>query len=307
MNYLFSSQKISIENSISECNSLSCNSLTLRKALKATAMINLKCNLAIGILLFAPFVALSQLIPNGNFESWYPIGNFENPEFWDTDNTQTVFTVTKDFDSYEGEIAMRVTSQPIGVGEYGEAFTLILINAIPSALNFYAKYSTEAGGVSVEISFVDAAQTEVAYGNWSSVESMEDYTFISLPITPVVTSEQLPPVYAIVSVSAQVGDLVGGHAWISVDAMDLGTLLSLKDLERSEFEIYPNPASERITIQSSQGVIGNLKIFDAQGKVVFEKRISDTTVDIDIHKLSPGVYTLRSDKMNIGGSTFIVK
>lgn len=270
-------------------------------------MINLKSNLAIGILLFAPFVALSQDIPNGNFESWLPIGNFENPEFWETDNTQTLFTVTKDYDSYEGEIAMRVTSQPIGVGEYGEAFSLILINSIPSALNFYAKYSTESGAVSVEISFSDASQTEIATGHWSSVESMENYTFISLPITPNATTEQLPPVYAIVRVSAQVGDLVAGHAWISVDAMNLGTLLNLEDLERSEFEIYPNPASEKITIQSSQGEIGNLKIFDAQGKMVFEKRISETSVDLDIRKFSPGVYTLRSDNMNVRAAAFIVK
>lgn len=259
--------------------------------------------------LFLPLFATAQTIPNGNFESWFTVGSLENPESWETDNTESYITVSKDTAAYEGNYAMRVTAQPTGVvsGEYGEAYTFFDINYIPSALNFYAKYYSEAGGSSVEISFFNANEDEIYTEYWSSGESMEDYTLVSIPLTPFVTPEDPPPITARVRVSALVGDFAPGHAWISVDAMTIGMPQSIKGLERVDFEIYPNPASEKITIQSSQDVIGNFKIFDVQGKMVFEKRISETSVDIDIRKFSPGVYTLRSDNMNVRAATFIVK
>src|SRR5690554_3192205 len=256
--------------------------------------------------LIIPVYATAQTIPNGNFENWIMVGMYENPEFWVTDNTEIGQTVTKDYDSYEGEIAMRVTALPTGLGEYGEATTIFDLNYFASSLNFYAKYSTDAGVVSVEIRFFDANEDEIFSENWLSSESSEDYTLVSIPFTPYTTPEDPPPAYARILVSAMVGDLAPGHAWISVDAMEMGVPQGLSELRQSTFKIFPNPASEYLSVQSSQEIIGNLKIFDAQGKRVFEKRILATSTEIDVRKFSPGIYTLQSDNLKFKASTFVV-
>lgn len=254
------------------------------------------------LFLLLPVFAAAQTIPNGNFESWFWAGWYENPEYWVTDNTELQYTVTKDFDSYEGEIAMRVTAVPIGVGEYGEALTLFEIDAVPAALNFYAKTDVEFGGVSVAITFLNQ-DLEIYTEEWFNTSNLEDYTLISIPldqIEPVIT-------HARIKVVAQVGDLIAGTAWISVDAMEFGEPLSVKKTELNSFKIYPNPASESLTIQSSGSSLGNLKITDVAGKIVIEKNVQENLTTIDIQSLAPGLYTISSDKGLVKASTFIVE
>ena len=259
------------------------------------------------ILLFLslPLFAEAQTIPNSNFESWFWVGWSENPEFWVTDNTELAPTVTKDYDSYEGEIAMRVTAQPMGVGSYGEANTTFEIDGIPAALNFYAKTEVEFGGASVDVTFLNQ-NVEVYTVNWFETENMVEYTLVSIPLSQV-----LPPpgivTHARISVSAQVGDLIGGTAWISVDAMEFGEPLSLKKTELSPFKIYPNPASDNLTIQSTGSSLGNLKITDTLGKIVLEKQVQENQTTIDIQGLAAGVYMISNDEGNVKASRFIVK
>lgn len=254
------------------------------------------------ISLLLPLFATAQTIPNGNFESWFVVGFLEYPESWETDNTESQTTVTKDLDSYEGELAMRVTAQPTGVIEYGEATALFEISTTPAALNFYAKTELEYGAASVEVTFLNQ-DTEIYTTDWFSSTSMEDYTLISIPLSiagPVIT-------HARIKVTTQVGDLIGGSAWISVDAMEFGLPLDVNKTELNAFKVYPNPAHDYLTIQSDEILLGNIKIYDAQGKMVFGKRISDTSAKIDIRNLSSGAYTLRSDNMNVRASKFIVE
>ncbi len=254
------------------------------------------------LFLFLPLFASAQTIPNGNFESWIWVGWTEHFESWTSENTEDYNIVSVDFDSYEGETAMRVTAQPNGLGDYGEAYNLFEIDAIPAALNFYAKTEVAFGGTSVEITFLNL-DVEVYSEIWFGTENWEEYTLVSIPlvqIEPVIT-------HAKIKVIAEVGDLVAGTAWISVDAMEFGEPLSVKKTEMNTFRIYPNPVSENLTIQSISGSLGNLKITDALGKIVIEKQVQENQTTIDIQNLAAGVYMISSDKGNLKASRFMVK
>lgn len=254
-------------------------------------------------ILFLPLFSAAQTIPNGNFESWFLVGSSENPEFWVTSNTEIETAVTKDFDSYEGDIAMRVTAQPTGLGEYGEASTLFEINAIPAALNFYAKTVIENSGASVQITFLNQ-DAEVFTQQWFSPSSLPDYTLISIPLTQIVPGIIT---HARIKVVAEVGDLIGGSSWISIDAMEFGEPLSVETSEVNTFKLYPNPATENITIQSAGNSLGNLKISDALGNTVIEKQVQANETTIDIQNLAAGVYMISSDEKNMKAYKFIVK
>ena len=253
-------------------------------------------------LFVTPLIAEAQEIPNGNFETWYFVGWSENPEFWITNNTELNLTVAKDYDAYEGDFAMRVTAEPTGLGEYGEASTEFEITAIPAALNFYAKSEVEFGGVGVTITFLNQG-AEIYTEYWFSSEDMEEYTLVSIPLN------QIEPVisHVRIAVNAQVGDLVAGDAWISVDAMEFGEPLSVNQAVQNSFHLYPNPATKNLTVQSSGGTLGNLKITDIQGKIVLEALIMDKQTVINIEHFPPGLYTVYSDQSTFKASKFMVK
>lgn len=63
------------------------------------------------------------------------------------------------------------------------------------------------------------------------------------------------------------------------------------------FNIYPNPATNQITIQNNNKILGNLTIYDVSGKIVYQKFVGNSKTLIDVQKLLPGVYYLRSDQM----------
>ena len=249
-----------------------------------------------------PLFAFAQSIPNGNFESWIVFIWYENPEFWTTDNTEIQYTVTKDSDSWEGDFAMRVTAQPSVIGEYGEASTLFEISSVPAALNFYAKSENEFGSVGVEITFLNQ-ENEIYTEYWYSSENMEEYTQISIPL------EQIEPIitHARIRVTAQVGDLVPGSAWISVDDMAFGEPLNVKQEAKTYFKIFPNPTNEMLTVQSPDGILGNLIITDMQGKTVYTDFINDIQTSINIKDLAPGSYILNTEKNTVQPSKFMVK
>jgi len=56
--------------------------------------------------------------------------------------------------------------------------------------------------------------------------------------------------------------------------------------------IYPNPASDEITVICPGSIISNIKIYDALGKLIFVKSIQDSKTNISIENLKAGVYSL---------------
>lgn len=259
-------------------------------------------NLILTLILTAPLLAAAQSVPNGNFESWVDEGAFENPEFWSTDNLETSITVSKDLDSYEGDFAMRVTAQSIGVGEYGEATTVMEIDAIPAALNFYAKVAVEFGSASVIITFHNE-EMEVYSETWFSAGSTDGYAFISMPldqIEPVIT-------HARITVSAQVGDFAPGTAAISVDAMDFGEPMGVQQSDRISIRLYPNPAREVLRIESIGQSLGHLSVFDALGRKVHEVKSNGESANLHVGHLPKGIYLIAGEGSQGVRGKFVVE
>ena len=62
----------------------------------------------------------------------------------------------------------------------------------------------------------------------------------------------------------------------------------------SELLIYPNPASNYITVESTES-IGIVFVYDLSGKILYEAIIPENTFDIDLSGFEPGMYLLRTD------------
>ena len=72
------------------------------------------------------------------------------------------------------------------------------------------------------------------------------------------------------------------------------TVLSLKDKSHDKITLYPNPTSSKILLNTNESYIGSgYLLFDILGKPILNGNIHSTTEEIDLEKLSSGVYYLK--------------
>ena len=70
--------------------------------------------------------------------------------------------------------------------------------------------------------------------------------------------------------------------------------LSVSELQNLDFEMFPNPASENVSIQlSNSQENASITFFNYLGKEVFTQKISDATQKINVSNLSTGVYFVK--------------
>lgn len=85
-------------------------------------------------------------------------------------------------------------------------------------------------------------------------------------------------------------------------AVALDSANSIHELNQNDFVLYPNPASDFITIAFGQekNIKRNFKIVNLLGKVVYENKIHEATTIIDINHFASGIYYLiiESDGLN---------
>jgi hypothetical protein len=69
---------------------------------------------------------------------------------------------------------------------------------------------------------------------------------------------------------------------------------SISEDSRLSFQVFPNPASTQITIQTNESDLGSkVFIFNALGQEVLSERITSTSQLLNIEKLTEGFYFLK--------------
>jgi hypothetical protein len=66
--------------------------------------------------------------------------------------------------------------------------------------------------------------------------------------------------------------------------------LSTKDLQLSEFNVFPNPTNNEWNIKSSSAIINNIQLFDVLGKQVLNSNPNSTLVELNALTLPKGLY-----------------
>lgn len=92
----------------------------------------------------------------------------------------------------------------------------------------------------------------------------------------------------------QVGPNYCGYTNVNVDP--ICSVLSLNELSKNDFEIYPNPFSDFIFIKSNKVIDENIEIINSVGQTILKKKI--TSPKIDLSTLNKGVYYLKLSSKN---------
>lgn len=76
-------------------------------------------------------------------------------------------------------------------------------------------------------------------------------------------------------------------------------IASVFDNERTDFSVYPNPATSQITVKSEHLADAELKLTDATGKLIKIITIKKNETVIDVNDLSKGLYFISVERENI--------
>lgn len=79
---------------------------------------------------------------------------------------------------------------------------------------------------------------------------------------------------------------------IAIDGVRIEQGVSIVEQPLPVIQLYPNPASERLTIRSSESLEGTVVILDVSGRSVAQETMNGTVLELDISDLSTGVYTV---------------
>ena len=89
-----------------------------------------------------------------------------------------------------------------------------------------------------------------------------------------------------------VGSTLGFGAFDTLSIID-------SSLEKNSIKLYPVPSNENLTIEKSNGIIGNIKIYDIIGKLIHTQNIESNRFTIEISNFNSGVYILKTNNHEV--------
>lgn len=260
-------------------------------------------------------IKLNAQIPNNGFENWTTTGSYEEPAGWATFNPACAgpfYSATKSTGHYPasvGNYSIRVennTSLTQFTGWFGMAITNAFdypfkpafpVTGSPTSLCGYYKYnSLNNDSMFIRIVFFQNS-IQLGYNTFVIGVSASSWTSFILPLTyPSADSATL--YFSALWFSSQTSG-PKGNSVLYVDNLSFDNLISSapeQTFQKASFSIYPNPASEMLTLNIEDLGAGDLtlNIYNVMGTLVkselLKQSISGNQLQINIGDLSNGFY-----------------
>ncbi|MFM7079290.1 MAG: T9SS type A sorting domain-containing protein [Bacteroidota bacterium] len=288
-----------------------------------------------GTLVFALFIITvvncvgQNATPNPGFENWTQVGNYFNPDGWNNLNSQTAILgvltcsrVTAAADVRSGSYAVKLTTRSVfGITANGITSTATLITTPPYGVTGGIPYSLRPDSITGWYKYTPASPSDSGFFQFVLQGSAGDtigYVKLCTPNTtvstytrfsaPITYFSQATPVnsYWILSSSDGNNPVVNSALFVDDLALVFNPTSSLNTLESpDDFAIYPNPASNTISVQSrSESMVF---VFDCAGRMIKAINAQFGKTEIDVSSLSSGLYvvTMKEADGNIKRSRFI--
>lgn len=267
------------------------------------------------------------------FESWAVAETGELPAYWDGFNKNvefngmvvgTVECVEKSsVDPYEGTFSAQLTSTSImggpavpailTVGQFvvdwnlqdgdivgGEAYT-----QLPTELHGQFKYAPQGVDTGfVSVWFMENG-IEVGSGRFDFTETTGGWTAFSVTID--YAAGAMPDSMNIMFSSSN-GDpsSIPAGTVLEIDAIGFGSFLQLEKQSLSKMRCFPNPTTDKVTIELKESNEGTVQLIDGKGTILQETHFVDAQVTMDLVELPKGVYqVVLIDETGIFAETII--
>jgi hypothetical protein len=210
-----------------------------------------------------------------------------NPSF-----TATFTGIVNNDDAYSFVTINTEADQASGTGTY----TITISGSSP---NYNISFTNGTLTVNKAELTITAKDTSRAYGEANPVFTLIYNGFVNGDDSSKIT---VPTVTCLANAQSDAGkydiSLTGGAAdnysiQLVNGILTITPATGISETEGSGIQIYPNPASNKLTIARNSNNPTTILIINNKGQVVMEKQLFSEKEDIDIHLLSKGVYILR--------------
>ena len=258
--------------------------------------------------------------PNPGFENWTTTFGIEDPDNWQTFNFLALLSPPNPLSAFKaigvdvhtGNYALKLTTiqvinnpLPSQIHDSTSGAYTGKINLSPFSFNygfpytgrpqnfeFWAKYapvgSDTAGAIVVLLKWNGVSHDTIAAGR-ININATSTYTLFQLPLTYILTEQ--PDSAAIVCFSSialtkRIGstlflDDLAFTGWVGIDQYDINT---------SKVKVFPNPATDNITINTQINEADNVQLIDASGKLISVYKIQNYTANINTGAFAEGIY-----------------
>lgn len=281
------------------------------------------------VLCLLPFAVQGQMtqIPNASFEEEDTL-DYPKPEgWWDSHNIWAIpngpgfpFTTDQTFlESFDGNFSQRLeTKEGLVFGFFSKYVPGIMTNGTP----FLPSTATTLAGLSIDETFVkggvawtdtpavfygqyqytpvmgdsawayikfwDAAGTIVGEGEWSTTDATADWTRFQVDITYTGTPDSM---LLIVSSSANATlEHVGSTLFLDSVGFTYDAVNGLGTPDYIDLSVYPNPATDLITLVNPFQGKAVIEIFDANGRLVRERNAVAGANSFELSDMTQGTY-----------------
>lgn len=282
----------------------------------------MKCNYTtILVALLLVFESYGQIQPTYNFENWVSSGTYNDPSGWVSFNILSIvgnpITVFRDtVNPHGGQYCMRITSaglisnpSPADIPDtVGFAITGSIsispsvsvrsgspYSARPSQITSYMRYTPAVGGDS---SFFFAALTKwngttrdtIAVAGTVITGTVANWQAYNMPFIYNPLFSNTFPDSMTIACSATDDDFPHVGSSLYVDDVTFSGWVGIEEnASVATIQIFPNPASDRITAQLSNAA-NKAIVYDLEGRELNQYTIIDGILRADVSTLPSGIY-----------------
>jgi len=270
------------------------------------------------IVLFALTIKTNAQIPNSGFENWTTVNGYDSLSGWGSLNylsKGSFYAVTKSIDHYPttvGAYSVRIENNKallsnysgvgcINTGGFGPKHPVFPITGHPTNLTGYYKFTPQNGDTMGIVIRLYLNGVQVTHNELTSTVSESNWTSFNISIDSYTSADS-----AFISISPSNFDgnveKIHGNSVMYVDNLNFDNLItsiSEQTSENTAFSLYPNPASDIVTLNIDNRNDADLTmyVYNVIGTLVKSETLKQNTRQINIGDLSNGVYVV-SIKIN---------
>lgn len=258
-------------------------------------------------------VIAQTTVPNNGFENWTDAYTATG---WNAVSLLTIHSLQRSTDSHSGTYAAKLATQSI-LGQTIPGITALgSINIAsqqvaggtpfvgrPTSLKGYFKY-TPVGNDSMLIAIIltkknGNGKDTVGGGIFTNKNAVNSYTQFTIPISYNSSVTGNPDTMNIILLSSATA--TGGiGTTLLIDDLSMDYPSSVNDIQQFDFKLFPNPASDLITIncKNNNSNLNNVVIYNITGQEVYSNTFNTSQFKINISELKEGVYFVKTTNEN---------
>lgn len=259
-------------------------------------------------------VFAQDALPNGGFEDWGTNPNYDQPAGWSTLNPLTYLLgkitafKTNAPDVHSGNHAIRLVSKFITVTDFGPAvvttgginpagiFGGIPIHSKPVAVTGWYKYFPLGNDQALLEVILYKNGVEIGSGTFNQPDSVTEWTSFRVELN--YTSADIPDTIQINLFASQGGNSPPAeeNSTLFIDDVAYDYATATDDItNKKELSIYPNPTSEKITVETGS-LNDYLVIYSLDGRKRKATMAAGGLTEIAVNDLNAGLYLLAAQR-----------